>query len=75
MYILHFRLCCWFKYFIRQCSESFESSIINLKVIGPKEINASDIDCGAHVEVLNEDLHICTLDISFFMVADNDKYT
>ena len=29
---------------------------------GPKEIKAGDIDCGAHVEVLNKDLHICTLD-------------
>ena len=39
-----------------------ESTRINLKVTGPREIKAGDIDCGAHVEVLNEDLHICTLD-------------
>ena len=39
-----------------------ESSKIYIKADGPKEIKASDIECGAHVEVLNKDLHICTLD-------------
>jgi len=39
-----------------------ESSKIYIKSNGPKEIKASDIECGAHVEVLNKDLHICTLD-------------
>ena len=39
-----------------------ESSKISIKANGPKEIKASDIECGAHVEVLNKDLHICTLD-------------
>ena len=39
-----------------------ESSKIHIKANGPKEIKASDIECGAHVEVLNKDLHICTLD-------------
>ena len=39
-----------------------ESSKIFIKADGPKEIKAGDIDCGAHVEVLNKDLHICTLD-------------
>jgi len=39
-----------------------ESSKIYIKANGPKEIKASDIECGAHVEVLNKDLHICTLD-------------
>ena len=39
-----------------------ESTKIHLKASGPKEIKAGDIDCGAHVEVLNKDLHICTLD-------------
>ena len=37
-----------------------ESSKIFIKADGPKEIKAGDIDCGAHVEVLNKDLHICT---------------
>ncbi len=39
-----------------------ESSKIFIKADGPREIKAGDIDCGAHVEVLNKDLHICTLD-------------
>ena len=39
-----------------------ESSKIYIKADGPKEIKAGDIDCGAHVEVLNKDLHVCTLD-------------
>ena len=39
-----------------------ESAKIYIKADGPKEIKASDIECGAHVEVLNKDLHICTLD-------------
>ena len=39
-----------------------ESSKIYIKADGPKEIKASDIECGSHVEVLNKDLHICTLD-------------
>ena len=39
-----------------------ESSKVYIKANGPKEIKASDIECGAHVEVLNKDLHICTLD-------------
>ena len=38
------------------------SSKIQINASGPKEIKASDIECGAHVEVLNKDLHICTLD-------------
>ena len=39
-----------------------ESSKIHIKAEGPKEIKAEDIDCGAHVEVLNKDLHLLTLD-------------
>ena len=39
-----------------------ESTKILINAKGPKEIKAADIDCGAHVEVLNKDLHICTLD-------------
>jgi len=39
-----------------------ESTKIFIKSQGPKEIKAGDIDCGAHVEVLNKELHICTLD-------------
>ena len=39
-----------------------ESSKIHIKAEGPKEIKAKDIDCGAHVEVLNKDLHLLTLD-------------
>ena len=39
-----------------------ESSKIYIKAEGPKEIKAGDIDCGAHVEVLNKDLHLLTLD-------------
>ena len=39
-----------------------ESTKIQINAKGPKEIKAADIDCGAHVEVLNKDLHICTLD-------------
>tara|TARA_Y100001968_G_scaffold304148_1_gene318918 strand:+ start:1795 stop:2811 length:1017 start_codon:yes stop_codon:yes gene_type:complete len=39
-----------------------EATKIFIKSQGPKEIKAGDIDCGAHVEVLNKDLHICTLD-------------
>ena len=39
-----------------------ETTKIQLKISGPKEVKAGDIDCGAHVEVLNKDLHICTLD-------------
>ena len=39
-----------------------ESTKIQINSKGPKEIKAGDIDCGAHVEVLNKDLHICTLD-------------
>ena len=39
-----------------------EASKIHIKAKGPLEIKGKDIDCGAHVEVLNKDLHICTLD-------------
>ena len=39
-----------------------ETTKIQLKISGPKEVKAGDIDCGAYVEVLNKDLHICTLD-------------
>jgi len=39
-----------------------DSSKIYIKGNGPKEIKGSDIETGAHVEVLNKDLHICTLD-------------
>lgn len=39
-----------------------EASKIHIKAEGPKEIKAGDIDCGAHVEVLNKDLHLLTLD-------------
>ncbi len=35
---------------------------ISLKASGPKEVKGSDIECGAHIEVLNKDLLICTLD-------------
>ena len=47
-----------------------ESSKISIKANGPKEIKASDIECGAHVEVLNKDLHICTLDSKAKMVNE-----
>ena len=39
-----------------------ESTKIYIKANGPKVITAGDIDCGAHVEVLNKDLHLLTLD-------------
>ncbi len=39
-----------------------EASKIHIKAKVPLEIKGKDIDCGAHVEVLNKDLHICTLD-------------
>ena len=39
-----------------------ESAKIYIKADGPKEIKAGDIDCGAHVEVLNKELHLLTLD-------------
>jgi len=39
-----------------------ESTKIYIKSKGPKEVKAGDIECGAHVEVLNKELHICTLD-------------
>ena len=39
-----------------------ESTKIYLKSSGPKKLTAADLDCGAHVEVLNKDLHICTID-------------
>ena len=42
--------------------DDVESSKIYIKAEGPKEIKESDIDCGAHVEVLNKDLHLLTLD-------------
>ncbi len=35
---------------------------ISLKASGAKEVRGGDIECGAHVEVLNKDLLICTLD-------------
>ena len=39
-----------------------ESKSICVKSEGPKEIKAADIDCGAHVEVFNKNLHLLTLD-------------
>ncbi len=39
-----------------------ESTKIYLKASGPKKLTAGDIDCGSHVEILNKDLHICTID-------------
>jgi len=39
-----------------------EQTKIYLKASGPKKLTAADIDCGAHVEILNKDLHICTID-------------
>lgn len=39
-----------------------ESTKIYIKAEGPNEIKAGDIDCGAHVEVLNKNLHLLTLD-------------
>ena len=39
-----------------------ETTKIHIKAKGPKEIKAGDIECGPHVEVLNKNLHICTLD-------------
>ena len=39
-----------------------ENTKIYLKSSGPKKLTAADLDCGAHVEVLNKDLHICTID-------------
>ena len=38
-----------------------ESTKIYIKANGPKVISAGDIDCGAHVEVLNKELHLLTL--------------
>ena len=35
-----------------------KTSKIHINAKGPKEVKAGDIDCGAHVEVLNKDLHI-----------------
>ena len=39
-----------------------ESTKIYLRSSGAKKLTAADIDCGAHVEILNKDLHICTTD-------------
>ena len=39
-----------------------ESTKIYIKADGPKEIKAGDIECGSHVEVLNKNLHLLTLD-------------
>ena len=39
-----------------------ENTKIYLKASGPKKLSAGDIDCGSHVEILNKDLHICTID-------------
>ena len=39
-----------------------ESTKIHINAEGPREIKAGDIDCGAHVEVLNKNLHLLTLD-------------
>ena len=39
-----------------------ESTKIQIKAEGPRVITAGDIDYGAHVEVLNKDLHLLTLD-------------
>ena len=39
-----------------------ETSKIYIKANGSKEIKGGDIETGSHVEVLNKDLHICTLD-------------
>ncbi len=39
-----------------------ESTKIYINAQGPKEVKAGDIECGAHVEVLNKNLHLLTLD-------------
>ena len=39
-----------------------ESTKMQIKASGPKEIKAGDIECGPHVEVLNKELHLLTLD-------------
>ena len=48
-----------------------DTSKIYIKANGSKEIKGSDIETGAHVEVLNKDLHICTLDSK---ASINDSY-
>ena len=54
-----------------------ENTKIYLKSSGPKKLTAADLDCGAHVEVLNKDLHICTIDskasISIIMNVSEGK--
>lgn len=42
-------------------SETEEAVTIRLNVGGPKDVTAADIDLPAGVEVLNPDLHICTI--------------
>jgi DNA-directed RNA polymerase subunit alpha len=42
-------------------SESQEATMIRLNVNGPKDVIASDIEFPAGIEVLNPDLHICTI--------------
>jgi DNA-directed RNA polymerase subunit alpha len=41
--------------------DSREPRTLGLKVVGPAEVKASDIDCAGAGEVLNPDLHIATL--------------
>lgn len=42
-------------------SESQEAAVIRLNVSGPKEVTAGDIELPAGFEILNPDLHICTI--------------
>lgn len=42
-------------------SYSRETQVVTIKVEGPGEVTAGDIQTGANIEVLNPDTHICTL--------------
>ncbi len=42
-------------------SESQEGGTIRLNTSGPKDVTAADIEVPAGIEVLNPDLHICTI--------------
>ncbi len=42
-------------------SESQEGAFIRLNVNGPQDVTAGDIELPAGIEVLNPDLHICTI--------------
>ena len=46
---------------VRFKSDSDESRVLKLKVKGPKEVKASDIECGADVEILNPDMIVANV--------------